>query len=89
MTSQSPTDRRQALTLATLHERLERSLIDVDARQRAREEATARRDEAADLLIELGTRGYMERTYSAPPAGLSRVPAARQPSRFPSPTARS
>jgi hypothetical protein len=68
--SHDPTTRRLVATLATLVERLERSLIDVDARQRAREEATALRDEAFDLAGQISTQGYMNRTYREPPASL-------------------
>ena len=42
----------------------------VPAGQRARDEVTARRDEAFDLAGQLSTQGYMNRIYGVPPAAL-------------------
>ena len=75
--SQDPTTRRLVITLSNIHERLERSLVDVDARERARADAVSRRDEALDVAVEVGTRRVLDRRYGTPPSRL-RVTSRRQ-----------
>jgi hypothetical protein len=59
----------EATALASMAERLLATLVDVEARQDAREAARARRDEAMSVLTAAGSATYLEAEYGPRPDG--------------------